>query len=137
VFKWKIDQIPATNRWNLVLQRYIDQVAGRVLGFGGDPTKIPPSPKGNPVGKDGGHPGGERTQFTGKVSGLIYDRFGDFEGFSLLTEEGYEKVFRGWERASEELVRRAWLDRYVVTVIVLKHAPHIPESIILVRAPRE
>jgi hypothetical protein len=48
VSKWKIDQIPATNRWHPVLQRYIAQVSGRVTGFGGDPQQIPPSPKGFP-----------------------------------------------------------------------------------------
>jgi hypothetical protein len=138
VFKWKLDQIPATNRWHPVLQRYIDQISGRVTGFGGNPSQIPPSPKGNPVeGRPGEHPDHELIEFTGKVSGLIYDRFGDFEGFSLLTERGHEKIFRGWERASEEIVRRAWLDRYVVSVFVHPGEPHIPVSIILRRAPRE
>jgi hypothetical protein len=54
-------------------------------------------------GKPGqGEPGGhekERLEFTGKVAGIIYDRFGDFEGFLLRTEEGREISFRADARA--------------------------------------
>lgn len=139
VFKWKIGQIPANNRWFPVLQRYIEQISGRVTGFGGNPQQIPPSPKGYPVKPTGGggHPGEGLKDYTGKVSKLIYDRFGDFDGFAVETEQGNEKAFRSLERAIEELVRRAWLDRYVVTVFVRKDEPHVPVSIVLRRAPRD
>jgi hypothetical protein len=43
----------------------------------------------------------------GKVAGLIFDRFGDFEGFLLLNEEGKEKWFNG-EKYAENLLRYAW-----------------------------
>lgn len=38
--------IPATNRWHPVFVRYLDQIADRVRGFGGDPDKVAPSPAG-------------------------------------------------------------------------------------------
>ena len=61
-----------------VFRRYLEQIAERVKAFGGDPVGILPSPTG-----DGGrkHPPEEHKAFTGKIAGLIFDRFGDFEGF--------------------------------------------------------
>lgn len=41
---------------------------------------------------------------SGKVNGIEYDRFGDFEGFALLTEHGEEHLFRATEINVEELV---------------------------------
>ena len=40
--------------------------------------------------------------------GLAFDRFGDFEGFLLLTEEGEEFSFLAREQAIEDRVREAW-----------------------------
>jgi len=94
-----------------VLLRYLKLIEGRVSGFGGDPGKILPSPTGNvpghelPPGPRGPRDG--RKGYTGKVIDLLYDRFGDFEGFTLLTEEGHEHWFRGREPEVEELIRRA------------------------------
>jgi len=42
-----LQAVPPQNRWFPVLQRYVDQIAGRVRGFGGDPDTIGPSPEGN------------------------------------------------------------------------------------------
>jgi hypothetical protein len=139
VFKWKVEQIPPTNRWHPVLLRYIDQISGRVEGFGGNPKTIPPSPKGYPVrgGKPFGGPRADTIERVGKVSGLIYDRFGDFEGFALKTEQGHEQVFRSGEQAVEDLVRRAWLDRYTVAVFAHRHEPHHLVSIVMRRVSRE
>ena len=39
--------IPQKNRWHPVFRRYLDQIAGRVRGFGGDPGTIEPSPTGD------------------------------------------------------------------------------------------
>jgi hypothetical protein len=124
VFKWKLEQIPATNRWYPALQRYIEQVSGRVAGFGGNPQTVPPAQAGvpQPITKPGpgGLPRGD-LEYLGKVSGLIYDRFGDF----------YSK-----EQAIEDLMRGAWIDRWVVAVIVRKAEPRVPVSIVMRRAPR-
>ncbi len=142
LFKWKLEQIPTTNRWYTVLQRYIDLVAGRVTGFGGDPGSIGPSQGGFNSGGNGKthhhphHHEGKCEEYTGKVVSVIYDRFGDFEGFVLVTEEGHEHCFRGREPEIERLVRYAWDDRAVITVFVEKHSPEWPVSIVLRRSPK-
>lgn len=57
--------------------------------------------------------------FSGKVSGLLFDHFGDFEGFTLETYNGAHHRFFSREAAICELAREAWLKRYVVTVITV------------------
>ncbi|MDX2055915.1 MAG: hypothetical protein SFV15_26165 [Polyangiaceae bacterium] len=54
---------------------------------------------------------------SGKISGLLYDHFGDFEGFTLETYGGAQCRYFSRETAILELARTAWLERYVVTVI--------------------
>jgi len=135
VYKWKLEQLPLSNRWYPVLQRFIGVVAGRVSGLGGNPGSIPPSLTGF-----GG--GGiiivppKRIEYTGKVMGLAFDRFGDFEGFLLLTEEGVEVSFLAREQAIEERVHEAWIDRMVISVFVEESKPEVPVLILLRRAPR-
>ena len=58
--------------------------------------------------------------------GVAFDRFGDFEGFLLLTEEGEEFSFLAREQAIEDRVREAWRDRMVVSVFV--ELPEVPSS---------
>ena len=142
VFKWKLEQLPAANRWHPVLQRYIGQLSGRVDGFGGNAGGIPACPQGFP-GKTGGagpgtggHGRFDCVEFTGKVSAVAYDRFGDFEGFTLMTERGEEHCFQGKEREIEKLVRQAWMERTVISVVTERHQPHWPASIILRRPSR-
>jgi hypothetical protein len=72
-------------------------------------------------------------EFTGKVVSLIYDRFGDFAGFKLLTEHGHEHAFQGREQAVEALVKSAWIERSVITVCVEQHRHDWPASIVLRR----
>jgi hypothetical protein len=60
-------------------------IADRVKALGGNPDAVLPSPG------DGGYGelhkrGEERLRFVGKVAELVYDRFGDFEGFALDTK---------------------------------------------------
>jgi murein tripeptide amidase MpaA len=136
VLRWIAEAIPHHNRWYLVFHRYLEQIAGRVTAFGGDPTKILPSPTGEGRRKHRRHEEHEeRRAFTGKITGLIFDRFGDFEGFMLDTEDG-ERCFRSREHEVEDLVHCAWVERIVITVFVECHEPHRPISIILRRAPR-
>lgn len=56
-------------------------------------------------------------EFAGKVTALVYDHFGDFEGFTL--EEGCNRIrrFRSRECRLASVLREAWKDR--ATVIVL------------------
>src|SRR6185437_2516498 len=124
--------------WHPVLQKYVDEIADRVRGFGGNPVEILPSPKGHVSVKPHPQPAHRpaTTESTGKVSGLVFDRFGDFEGFTLETERGERRVFHSREDAVEDLVRRAWEDRYVIEVVAREHDRDEPVSIILRRAPR-
>jgi len=146
VFKWKLEQIPATNRWHPVLNRYVQQIIGRVDGFGGNGALVPPSQlgyggHGKPIhgGGHGGHGDGHDhdhlTEHTGKVSSLVYDRFGDFERFHLRTEAGHDLHFHSHEVEIERLVKYAWEKRVVVTVFAHHHDPFVPVSIILRRYP--
>ena len=129
--------LPTESRWYPVWKRYIDQIAGRVSGFGGDPGKILPSPTGAVPGLPDHHPPlpDHEMRWTGKVIGLIHDRFGDFEGFLLLTEHGKEHEFFSHEHAIERLARAAWAERQVITVFAERHHGHIPTEIIIRRAP--
>ena len=141
IMLWRLGQLASDDRWYPVLQRYLTYVAGRITGFGGDPTTILPSPTGipQPGGSGSGSPHRHKHEaevFTGKVEGVLYDRFGDFEGFLLCTEHGHEHRFHATEYAIEERVREAWLDRIVISVRVHKQHPSIPVSIILRRRPR-
>jgi hypothetical protein len=128
IMRWIDKGIPPCDKWSPVFKRYVSQIAGRVTGFGGDPTKIPRSPTGSiPEAATTTHLRG----FKGKVTGLVYDSFGDFDGFVLITEHGREEHFRGREHRLEELLRRAWSERISITVIVDPHLHHWPASIIL------
>jgi hypothetical protein len=133
--KWRIGVTPTSNRWLPVLQRYLVLTEGLVLSLGGDPKAIPPSQVGNVPGKrpvpPSPPPAVEEFEYTGKVIAIHYDRFGDFCGFVILTEAGHEHRFRGHEHAIEELVHQAWVERTVVSVLVHKHDPEWPATLIL------
>jgi murein tripeptide amidase MpaA len=133
VLRYIFQGIPQHNRWYPVFQRYLQQIAGRVIDLGGDPGKILPSSTGDGAGRPG-KDGEQRVHYTGKISGLIYDRFGDFTGFRLDTEDG-EREFSSREKHFEELAARAWRERLRITVSVERHAPHRPESIIVREPP--
>ena len=61
-------------------------VVGRSMAGAGSikpsPTGVPPAPAGDHKGH-----GEERIAWTGKISAIVYDQFGDFEGFRLATED--------------------------------------------------
>jgi len=71
----------------------------------------------------------EEHRFTGKVESLTYDRFGDFESFTLETIGGAIRRFDSREPRVEELVRRAWEERAQVSVQVDTHNSNRPSSI--------
>lgn len=110
--------IPQTSRWYLIFQRYLEELGSRIRALGGNPDEIEPSPAGSgKADRPGPRPGSEpptRTR-TGKIRELVYDCFGDFEGFVL---EDCERSFRfnACEKAMEEVVRRACRERLTVTV---------------------
>ncbi len=136
ILKWRLQRLGSTERWYPVLKRYIEVVELRVRGLGGDPAKVKPSPLGYlpPAEKSRKYGGAPRDEHTGKIAGLRYDRFGDFEGFDLVTLDGEELYFRGHERRVEELVREAWIERQLLSVVVGRDDPHWPAEIVLRRA---
>ena len=64
----------------------------------------------------------------GKIARLVYDCFGDFEGFVLDTC-GEERSFDSREPAIEELVQHACCKRIPVTVFVHPDDPRRPRRI--------
>lgn len=146
VLRWIGESIPYHSRWYPVFQRYLQKLGGRVKSFGGDPGKILPSPTGHGTGKPGkgghgehhldhGHEHEHGRPFTGKVAGLIFDRFGDFEGFLLDTEDG-DRKFMSREKDMADLVERAWRERLRVTVWADKDEPWHPLSVVIHQPPQ-
>jgi hypothetical protein len=137
LLRWVQKAIPKQSRWFSVFERYLGYIGDRVIGLGGDPTQVPASPFGDTETKPSRpEPCGPeaRIHCTGKVSSLIFDRFGDFEGFLLDTEDGERKFFSR-ENEIEELVERAWCERLRMTVFVERDQPHRPLSIIVREPP--
>jgi hypothetical protein len=137
VLRWIGEAIPRHNRWHPVFHRYLQKIADRVTAFGGDSTQILPSPTGEGRRKHHRHEEPEhekRRAFTGKIAGLIFDRFGDFEGFLLDTEDG-ERKFLSREKDVEQLAQRVWRERLRITVWAGCDEPHRPLSIIVREPP--
>jgi len=135
VLRWILKSVPKEDRWYPVFFRYVNLIGERVRALGGDPGKI--------IGTSDGS-GGElihevevpqRVPISeGKVTGLIYDCFGDFEGF-ILDVCGKEIRFKAREHQIEHLVEIAWRERITITVVSCTSDPHRPLSIVLRRAP--
>jgi hypothetical protein len=118
IMKARLAAMSPAYRWYPVLKRYIEYVSGRVDGSGGNASAIPPSLEGFPAkghGKGHEHDDEQVRKHTGKIAGLIFDRFGDFEGFLLDTEDGETKFFSR-EKDMKDLAERAWRERLRITV---------------------
>jgi hypothetical protein len=133
IFRWIFEGVSVQSCWYPVMQRYLQLIAIQVSEMGGDPTKIKPSPNGY-GGLPSPHKEEEYISITGKIEALIYDHFGDFEGFILETNDGEERRFRSREPEVESVVGRAWEDRIVTTVIVDRDHQHRLLSIMLRRS---
>jgi hypothetical protein len=115
IMKWRLQQMLPSNRWYPVLERYIQYISARVDGLGGNATSIQPSPNGVPPSQLV-PPSSAGEKFTGKICEVLFDCFGDFEGFVLNTCEG-SRTFKTCERGIAEVVMRACEERLKVTVI--------------------
>jgi hypothetical protein len=141
VLRWILAGLAIDDRWHPVFSRYVALTGDRVGALGGNPDAIKPSPDGSGVPAPGRPAGGEPEpepgrghRHDGKVSGLVYDCFGDFEGF-LLEDCGHELSFKARERRVESLADTAWRERIAITVFASGADPHRPTSIVLRRAP--
>jgi hypothetical protein len=112
VLKWRLEAMSPSNRWYSVLKRYISYVAARVDGLGGNSAEIKPSLQGVPVKETarGIH------EYTGKVYEVVFDCFGDFEGFTLIACSNKRYTFRSREKAIGEIALRACRDRLMISV---------------------
>jgi hypothetical protein len=127
VLKFIQQAIPAADPWSAIFVRYIGQLSGQISGLGIDPTLIPPSQDDPGVP---GHPHHPHLHcFTGKVSEVIFDCFGDFSGFYLETCETRHH-FKTAEKGIGELVLRACKDRFLITVRLHDKDPRIRELIV-------
>jgi hypothetical protein len=124
-----IGTVPSENRWHPVLLRYLQQITGRVHALGGGE----PSPHPEPPKPHGGFRE-EKIRFEGKVAGVGFDRFGDFEGFVLDTEDGLRDFFSR-EHEVEMLVSKAWRQRIAILVLTERYSEREPLSIVLLRTP--
>jgi hypothetical protein len=103
---------PKKNRWQPIFTRWINGLAAKVRGLGGDPNQVPPSL--TDPGK-GVIPVHQEECVTGKIARIMYDCFGDFEGFDLEDCDECHH-FQSGERAIEDIVRRACHERTRLTV---------------------
>jgi hypothetical protein len=123
IMKWRLLHTPIANRWYPVLQRYVSYLAGRVNGLGGNAAGIPPSPIGQLPPSKLSKGCDDTVEHTGKVCEVLFDCFGDFEGFVLDTcAEG--TLFRSRERGIAEIILRACRERLLISVFVEKTPPH-------------
>ena len=139
IMSWVLLSVPPNDRWYPVFSRYVSQIADRVRGLGGDPNLIMPSPtgQGRPIEPAQPRPRPEdRIGYAGKIAGLIFDHFGDFEGFVLETYEGEHKFFSR-EKDMEKLVERVWCERLRVTVWAERDQPHRPLTITVHQPPAQ
>jgi hypothetical protein len=115
VLRYIFEAIPAADSWHPVFVRYIKQLGDQIHGLGVDPGLIPPSP--DDPGIPGRPHGVDHDCFTGKVSEVTFDCFGDFEGFVLDTC-GKSHRFKTKEKGIKDLVLMACKDRLLITVCV-------------------
>ena len=142
LLRWILGTIPASDRWFLPFRRYVAEIGQRVEGFGGDPGSVRPDPNGLPGAASPGGAGEPETPtrpdvvlVEGKVAALLYDRWGEFEGFVLDT--GKRRLrFESREHTIEALADRAWTERILIAVHSHLEHPNRPEAIQFKYGPR-
>jgi hypothetical protein len=123
--------IPTDNRWYPVFERYLGEMGERIRAMGVDPDTIDPTTDGSGKADKPGRPGPDHgTTQSGKVRQLLYDCFGDFEGF-VLEDCDTRSVYRSCDRAVEDVVQRACRERLKVTVYSSPKARGKPHRIVV------
>jgi hypothetical protein len=133
VFSWIAEAVAPSSRWYPVMIRYLAQLGEVITGLGGNPGQIKPSPTGQVPGLPGRPAGPDQDghEVIGKVEGIIYDHFGDFDGFILETETGQRLRFSSREGPMLGLIRLAWAERTRVAVHPEAEHRRVPRSVIL------
>jgi len=129
VMKWRLQQMSAAYRWRPVVERYIHYLSDRIEGAGGDASSIAPSPAGLPISVK--RCPAHQKHCTGKIAEVIFDCFGDFEGFVLERCCSSPCVFKSREKAIGELALKACSLRWTITVFSEKDCDHICEIRVL------
>ncbi|MDQ2748693.1 MAG: hypothetical protein M3Y44_04065 [Actinomycetota bacterium] len=120
IMKWRLAQLSPADRWHAVLERYVDYIAGRVAGLGGDPDAILPSPQGAPL--RGQEPCGDVVQHSGRVEEIVFDCHGRIERFHIAgCCDGHTYLTRDPDLA--ELILRARRERLDLTVVSPRARP--------------
>lgn len=113
IMKWRLQQMPPTNRWYPVLLRYIGYISARVDGLGGNADEVPPSLTGIPPVLAPGH---GQHEFTGKICEVLFDCHGDFDGF-VLDDCCETHVFRCRVRRIGKLALKACRQELTVSLV--------------------
>jgi hypothetical protein len=128
IMKWRLQQTAPGNRWYPVLKRYIGFIADRVKGLGGDPDAIPPSPNGAPVRTP--KPCDDVVEYTGRVAEIIFDCYGDLEGF-VLADCCSVYAFKTREKEIGEILLRACKDHFTISVFVPRSGPSRIQKVVV------
>jgi hypothetical protein len=105
------ETIRADDRWRPVFDRYLQVLGSRLVSIGG--TLAPAKEPGEPPGR----------ALSGKVVEILYDCFGDFEGF-VLDSCGQVHEFRAREHRIWRIVEAAAACRLVIVVEPSANDPH-------------
>lgn len=114
ILKWRLENMSPLYRWHPVLKKLITYMSGRIDGSGGNSHSIKPSQWGTLHLR----PHGEYKIFTGKISEVIYNCFGEFEGFVLCTCCSDKHHFLSKEKEIGELALKACKERLNIAVYV-------------------
>lgn len=137
VMTWRAAQLSRKSRWYAAFSRYVELLSDKVRALGGDPFTVPATPDGAIAPQPGKDPCEPQTHdhpehchdhdheaphsdaWTGKIHALVFDHFGNFEGFVLENYSGSHQRFFSRETAIHDLAHTAWRERHVVTVHTL------------------
>jgi hypothetical protein len=114
IMKWRLAHLSPGNRWTPVLERYIKYCSARLDGIGGDSSQVPASLTWTPPLPGEGHEP-RKHDLCGKVTEVLFDCHGDFEGF-LLDACCRQHFLHSRERGVADLVLRAYRDNLTVCV---------------------
>jgi hypothetical protein len=128
VLKYVLEAIPQSDNWHPVFLRYVKQLSDKVRGLGVDPAGVPASPDDPGLGPLVG----EKVRcYVGKVLEVVFDRYGDLEGF-VLEHDCTEVRFESCEPGVARIAWRACRERATVRICVDVDEPWCVTSIALV-----